>query len=239
MGHSEHPSSALTEQLRPAHSSRLGCRPAAVRSRPAAISWLSQCHSALLHSPANLPDRDTHHRVGPVTSWTSARELGGLMLEYARHTTDPEQFSMAIALLQQACEDGPASGEARLINCRQLATALCARFDAYGRRADLDAAISVLEGVRSVLAASAGEEPSVHSERTLLLLTRSLQRRFELTGLLCDLDRAAEITVTIHAARLPLKALDPAPARRAEVLQRTPDEDEGVHSSHVLADDRR
>ncbi|MBT2400798.1 hypothetical protein [Streptomyces sp. ISL-100] len=137
------------------------------------------------------------------------------MLEYARRTTDPERLDMAIALLQQACEDGPTSGEARLINCCQLATALCARFDVCGRRADLDAAISVLERVRSPLAVLAGEESLDYFEQIYRLLTRSLQRRFELTGVLRDLDTVAEITAIIRATQLPSRrSLRPLPDGR-------------------------
>jgi hypothetical protein len=213
-GHSEQRSSALTERLPPARPGRLRCGLASVPSRPAALSWLSQCHDTLLGSPAGLPNRGTSRRATPVTCWSSARELGGLILEYARCTTDPERLDMAIALLRQACEEGPANGEARLINCCQLATALSARFDMCGRRADLDAAISVLERVRSPFAVSTGEESSDYFKRILRLLARSLQRRFELTGVLRDFDAAAEITAVIHAAQLPSGVLDPASARR-------------------------
>ncbi|MFD8221347.1 hypothetical protein ACFV2U_48805 [Streptomyces sp. NPDC059697] len=120
------------------------------------------------------------------------------MLEYARRTTDLKRLDMAIVLLRQACEDGPASGEVRLTNCCQLASALCARFDVCGWGADLDAAISVLERVRPPLAVLTREESRDYSQELYLLLARSLQRRFELTGVLCDLDAAAEITAIIH-----------------------------------------
>jgi hypothetical protein len=194
LGHPEHPSSTLIEGPPPNPPGRLGYGLTAIHSRPAALSWLSQCHGTLLGSLTDLSAPDTGRRVAPVTCWSSARELGGLILEYARRTNDPERLDMAITLLQQACEDGPASGEARLINFCQLATALCTRFDACGRRADLDAAISVLERVRSPLAVLTGEESFHYPQRIHLLLARLLQRRFELTGLLCDLDAAAGIT---------------------------------------------
>lgn len=95
-----------------------------VRSRPAALSWLSQCHGTLLGCPPGLLDRGTGCRVAPANCWFAAHELGNLMLEYARRTTDLKRLDMAIALLQQACEDGPASGDARLSNYGQLASAL-------------------------------------------------------------------------------------------------------------------
>ncbi len=240
LGHSEQPSSALTEQLPLARPGSLGRRLAAIHSSPAALSWLSQCHGTLLGSPADLPDRGTGRRVTPVTCWSSARELGGLMLEYARRTTDPERLDMAIALLRQACEDGPASGEARLINCCQLATALCARFDVCGQRADLDAAISVLERVCSPLAALTGEESFDYSEQVYLLLARSLQRRFELTGVLRDLDTVAEISAIIHAAQLPsrrsIRSL-PDGWQASAAVQCVPGE--GVNSPRILTDTSR
>lgn len=170
----------------------------AAAMRPAALSWLSQCHGTLLGCPPGLLDRDTGCQVAPANCWFTARELGGLMLEYARRTTDIKRLDMAITLLQQACEDGPVNDEMRLINCCQLASALCTRFDVCGCRVDLDAAICVLERVCPPHAGLTSEESRHYPRELYLLLARSLQRRFELTGALHDLDAAAEMTAIIH-----------------------------------------
>jgi hypothetical protein len=150
----------------------------------AALSWLTQCHRNLVNTRPLTP---SPRRNSDGVSWSTAHELGSVMLEYALRTTDRHALDEAIAQLRIARDDGPADGVDRVANSYRLSTALYTRFDRFGDQKDLVATIAELQDAGSTIDVDDNWDPTHHVTHCLHLLARTLQCRAVPTGALNDL----------------------------------------------------